>query len=530
MRTLATLCVLLLSAAAYALCFPPAAIRPLAWVTLVPLIAVATRETPLRAALWGYLWAVAMAIGITDWLPPAIALYYEQPLWLGVLLFLAATAVMVAVHYALFAAYCSAAYRRYPRAWPGLVAAAWVLAEFARCRLLSGNPWGLFGNTQIATTVDAYDGYGAFALRLVQTADLGGIYTTSFVLCLVNAAIVAAWRAESRAAARAPVVAALVVVLLLGIYGHVRVAEYSAARPDAVATRVSVAQANLDLGYRWDQAHYGKNLDAYLELTERAIKEHDPELVVWPENAMTFFLDTRGDYRLTIAQIIEPAGVQLIAGGPRFEEGPARTDYFNSAFVLSAAGAVTGVYDKGHLLPFAEYFPFGSIELLRRPFTSEEGSIAELTPGIQVDPLDTVAGSAAVAICNEIMFPDIVRHRVGDSAGYIVNLANDGWMRSREFAEHQLVLAVARAIEQRRYLVRASTSGPSAFVDPTGRIEGRTGAYEATVLNGSITRSAERTIYARFGDLFAWCCLLVVAATWLRALAAFGRGRGGASV
>jgi apolipoprotein N-acyltransferase len=512
--------ILLLSAVAYALCFPPAALSALALVAVVPLIAVATGETPGRAALWGYLWAVAMAVGITDWLPPAISLYYEQPLWLGIVIFLGATAVMVAVHYAVFAAYCSYVFRRYPRAWPFLAAAAWVVAELARSRLLTGNPWGLFGATQIAVGVDGYDGYGAFALRLVQIAEVGGIYAVSFLLCLINAVVVQSWhdgrlrRSGERGQGGPAMIATVALVAAALGYGHLRVATYSSAI--ANATRVSVVQANLDLGYRWERAHYGRNLDAYLALTRQALDANDPALVVWPENAMTFFLDTRGDYRMTIAQVTEPAGVELLAGGPRYEEGAERTDYFNSAFVLSAEGEVTGVYDKEHLLPFAEYFPFGSIELLRRSFVSDEGSVSQITPGVQVAALQTVAGRAGVAICNEIMFPDVVGRRVADGADFLLNLANDGWMRSDEFAEHQLVLAIARAIEQRRYLVRASTSGPSAFVDPAGRIVSRTGAYEATVLNGEISPSTARTVYARVGDLFALCCLLVVVATALR--------------
>ena len=66
--------------------------------------------------------------------------------------------------------------------------------------------------------------------------------------------------------------------------------------------------------------------------------------------------------------------------------------------------------------------------------------------------LPTSAGPAAVTICNEIMFPRIVRERVAAGASYILNLANDGWMRSQEFAEHQLALAAVRAIEHRRPL------------------------------------------------------------------------------
>ena len=85
-----------------------------------------------------------------------------------------------------------------------------------------------------------------------------------------------------------------------------------------------------------------------------------------------------------------------------------------------------------------------------------------------------------------------------------------------------------RAIEQRRYLVRASTSGPSAVVDPWGRVPVRTPANRPAVLLGGVRPERELTPYARFGDAFASGCALLVAAALLpQAVAAGGRiGRG----
>jgi apolipoprotein N-acyltransferase len=520
--TIRRVALVLLSAAMFAACFPPLHLRALAWVALVPLLLALRDASMPHAAGLGFLWAMAMACGITDWLPPAIALYYEQPLWLGIAMFLAATATMVAVHFAAFGAFYSLLGRRFVRGWPFLIAAGWVAAELGRSRLLTGNPWGLLGYTQVGIDPNEYGGYGALALSLLQGADVGGIYVTSFLLMAGNAAIVQAWwawrgrRALTDGGAelggdtatgdgaetggstgigdgaeaggstgigdgaeaggstgigdgvvahggsdwRESLQASAAVLVLIGAavaYGGLRLQ----SRFDSAGASVPIAvvQANVDLGYRWQRSHYGKNLEAYLDLTRQALDESDARLVVWPENAMTFFIDRRSDFRWTIADVTEPAGIELVAGGPRYVENAGeRTRYYNSAFALTPQGEVAGIYDKEHLLPFAEYFPFGSIELLRRNF----GRVAELTSGERIAPLPTMAGPAAVTICNEVMFPRIVRERVRQGASYILNLANDGWMRSHEFAEHQLALAAVRAVEFRRPLVRASTSGPSA--------------------------------------------------------------------
>ncbi len=504
----------LVSACLFTACFPPLHLRALAWVALVPLLLALRASRPLPAAELALLWAMVMACGLTDWLPPAIADYYDQPLWLGIGLFLAATATMIAIYFAAFGAYCSFTRRGSRWTWPLLAAAAWVSAEFACSRMLTGNPWGLLGYTQAGLGPDEYSGYGALALRLLQSADLGGVYLSSFVILAANAALAQAWqsRLEQRGnAAKACLLSAALMAVAIG-YGQWRLTQRFAEE----ATEIAVVQGNLDLGYRWRSSHYGKNLDSYLELTSQALRDSDIDLVFWPENAMTFFVDRRQDFRWTIAEVTQPAGVQLVAGGPRYQQRQQLpTRYYNSAFVLAADGELLATYDKQHLLPFAEYFPFGSLELLRRDF----GRVSEISPGPHSAPLPTVAGRAAVTICNEVMFPRIVRERMGAGAAYLLNLANDGWMRSREFAEHQLALTTLRAIEQRRFLVRASTSGPSAIVDAHGRVVIRTQPFTRAVLRGALFAGDVRSVYSRFGDIFAWTCLILTTAVILKRVA-----------
>lgn len=504
----------LVSAYLFTMCFPPLHLRAVAWVALAPLLLALNTSSLRRAAVLAFVWAVVMACGLTDWLPPAISLYYEQPLWLGIALFLAATVSMIAVYFAAFGAYCSLASRRLAWTWPLAVAAGWVAAEFACSRMLTGNPWGLVGYTQAGLRPSEYSGYGALALRIVQSADLGGVYLTSFVIVAANAALAQLWQTrlfKDRSATKTCILA-VSLILAAGGYGHWRLGH----RFTDSASEVAIVQGNVDLGYRWRPSLYGKNLATYLDLTRTVLRDSDVALVFWPENAMTFFVDRRPDFRWTIAEVTEPAGVQLVAGGPRYAEHQQRpTSYYNSAFVLAPNGEVIATYDKQHLLPFAEYFPFGSLELLRRSF----GRVSEISPGPRMAPLPTVAGQAAVTICNEVMFARIVRQRMLDGGGYLLNLANDGWMRSREFAEHQLALATLRSIEQRRFLIRTSTSGPSAIVDAHGRVTARTEPFERATLTARLAVGHSQSVYARFGDIFAWVCLVFTAATglaWLR--------------
>jgi len=504
------------SALLFVACFQPHSYRLLVWVSLVPFIVALEAGTTRRAALLGALWGMIAAYGITDWLPRAVATYYEQPVWLGATLFGSAAFSMGGVYYMAFAAFYRFVVVRGVRSLPLVAAAAWVAAELGRGRVLTGNPWGLLGYTQAGYDPLAADGPWHYAsTEILQIASLAGVYGISFLIIAVNVAVarlvLTARQPDRRRFAIIDAAAVTIIVTAALSYGSWRLPTASDAGQPGV--EVAIVQANLDLGAQWDESLYGANLETYLRLTHEALQQGRTDLVVWPEAAMTFFVDAEPHYRAAIARIISRTDTELLAGAPRFDEDDTVT-YFNSAFVLKPDGEIAGHYDKEHLLPFSEYFPFGSIAYLRRSFAR----VREFTPGTHTAPLDTVAGAAGIVICNEAMFPRIARRRVRAGADYFVNLSNDTWVGDVEFAEHQFDIAAMRAVEFGRYLVRASTSGPSGIVDSFGRVVKRTPAYQAGFVRGRISRSPVDTHYARIGDAFAWLCV-----GWVVAL--IGRNR-----
>jgi apolipoprotein N-acyltransferase len=71
-------------------------------------------------------------------------------------------------------------------------------------------------------------------------------------------------------------------------------------------------------------------------------------------------------------------------------------------------------------------------------------------------------------------------------------------------------------VETDRYLLRAATTGLSAFVDPTGRIlDTLPMNRQGTIYARFEVRNAE-TPYVRFGDWFAWLACVIVAIALLK--------------
>ena len=460
-----------------------------------------------------------MAYSVGDWMPRAIVEYYGQPLWVGWLFFFGVATTMNFPYQLGFAFGFRALERsvrdgRLPAAVaPLLVAALWSGMELLRGRLFTGtpffigNPWALLGYSQVGWPV------------AVQIASVFGIYGVSFCIAAANAA--ALQGLGRRPGARL----GLAVGFAPGL-GAVAFGLAVLPPEDAQSGRVvAVVQGDVDVGSRWRSDLYGRNLETYLRLTHTAITDAEPEIVFWPEAAMTFFLEDEPLYRRSIARLLSWRGTELVAGGPSVAGEPSEGRYRNSVFRVHPSGDIDGRYDKEYLVPFAEYFPLRGVERLRRRFER----VRVFEPGDSPASLPTRLGPAAVAICNEAMLPEVVSRRVALGASYILNPSNDTWIPEPRFAEQQLDIVTVRAIEQRRPLVRASTSGPSALVDRFGRVVARTQMDESAVLPGRVQPTDGRTLYARTGDLFGFVCLALSlgAVGWSRARAGAARRPGG---
>lgn len=497
---------------------PPGGIAPLAWVALAPFFVVLRRAGTGAALLLAWGWCLLYAWGIASALPRSIADYYAQGLLIGWLYALGLWTAMAAFYYMGFAwTYRRLATRLRGPLLPLLVAAAWTLFEFGRGRLFTGtpffigNPWGLVGYSQVAWS------------ELAQLAALTGVYGIGFAVAAANAWLaelaLGTWRTP-RARLGAGLLAALPLALAL-VHGAValRGADAGAARAP-----VAVVQGNFDNALRWRPEHWGENVEVYVRLSREATSGFPAPLVVWPENAVPLFLDEERSWRRYIAASLRP-GARLLAGSirrePRASRAPAHR-YFNSMFLLDERGELVGRYDKELLVPFTEYFPIAPLDAQRRSF----GAVRTFTHGTAVGALETPIGAVGVLTCNEAMLPEVAARRVADGATVLVSPANDGWIRDAAFADHMLAIVSLRAVEQRRWLIRASTSGPSAIVDPWGRIVARTRFLEQATLRGHVEARSERSPYGRVGDLFALAC----AGATLLALRVGARRPAGASI
>jgi apolipoprotein N-acyltransferase len=135
--------------------------------------------------------------------------------------------------------------------------------------------------------------------------------------------------------------------------------------------------------------------------------------------------------------------------------------------------------------------------------------------------------SFGVFICYEAIYPGEVRRFAAGGAQLLINISNDGWFGRSAAAEQHLRMARVRAVENRRWLVRATNNGLTVSVDPYGRIFELLSPDVRAAADLPYDFRTDQTIYTRFGDWFAWLCVLV---SVILVTVTFRKASGGRSV
>jgi apolipoprotein N-acyltransferase len=372
-------------------------------------------------------------------------------------------------------------------------ATAVVLVELLLPRLF---PWHL-GYTQIAFT------------PFVQIAGIGGAMTVSFVMFWLAEVVirVVVFRERRRA-----FVIPVAVFGLSMCYGWVIMDRY--ARPHGEQQPVVIAQGQLAHAERRDIEQARRYLTQLFELSRPAAGPGS--LVVWPEGAVPAYIPA------SIGAVGDPPvlpwvgdGSGYLVGGYSFLPGEKK---FNTAFAVYPNGEVPLPYFKQILIPFGEYMPLASYipwlkTLNSKPAVFSAGTAARVFEY----PMHRADGSAytlrvAPLICYEDVIPALARKATRQGAALLVNLSSDVWF-GRSLAPHQHhLIAAFRAIENRRFLIRSTTTGVSAIVDPLGRTIASIPPFSEGTITANVSLLADLSPYTAWVGDWPWRALLAATA------------------
>lgn len=493
----------ILAALATLAAFAPLEYRGLAWVAPALLMLVLSQTRPASGFRHGWAFGTILMVGLISF-----ARTYGLLPWLLL-------ALLMGLFYGLFGLAASALRTTAPGYRVPALAAAWTLGEFLR---------GHVGSLSLTFGDLAYALHRFDDLPFIQIASLFGPYGVSFLMallsaglsCLLLAMLPVTWlrppdfRRFNRDAGR---VALLCFGLVLASYvwGRYTMGVGQANLSLALAhqpVRVVAVQAEGAVARRRGEA---SAVDDYTRMS----MAQPADLIVWPETAINLPLNLAHGQRRALADLARRMNAHLLVGA-----GECRVPCtFNSAYFFRPDGTLVGTYRKMDLVMFGEYvpgrkcFPF----LKRYPIRSSDyiaGServVFTARNGYTLSPL----------ICFEGIFPDQTREVARLGAQLIVIITSDVWARgSNEVGVHS-PLSVFRAIEARKYLVRAASVGVSAVYDPYGHALASVPAWQDGVAAATVTPLSGLSFYHRYGD---WPLLAASLALLLAGLLRARRG------
>lgn len=506
----------ILSGLLFAWSFPNVAIGWLIFIAPLPLfIAIATSRRPLEAACNGWLSQTTAWLLMVPWVVRVMSHYGGLPYLTGVLIFIA-MCCLLGLYGAAFGwigfRLCTdrlqpvdASDRVKPvrtlqpartfHRWL-LLPLAWAAIEYARTYLLTGFPWNLAAAAIIDYT------------PLIQIDRFAGPYAMPLLLFLP--ATVAAWIIVARPRGfHAGIVSGVAIIICFVWAATGYTASKIIGRPPLETSLAALLQPDISQEMRWDEGNLMAIFDRMMVMTDEAVA-HGASVVIWPESTVPLSYSSTDFFRDAIESLSRQHGTDIILGSVA-EDAKQVTKMWNAAFLVSN-GRTIGHYDKIRLVPFGEYVPLRKMLFFAHKLVR---AVGEFEFGTKDTPL---AGKRryGLAICYEIVFPQIARAQVIHGADVLVTITNDAWYDGTSAPRQHLNQARLRAVETDRCLLRAATTGISAFVDPTGRIITELPMNRQGIIYAKFESRHSTTPYVRFGDWFAWFACVVVILALLR--------------
>jgi apolipoprotein N-acyltransferase len=241
--------------------------------------------------------------------------------------------------------------------------------------------------------------------------------------------------------------------------------------------------------------------------------------MIWPETAAPFYFLEEKQYTPILLQAISAIPSDFLIGSPAAEMQADTLVFRNRAYLVTPDARVLGFYDKAHLVPFGEYVPLKRWLPFVKKIVAEVGNFGPGPPG---KTLPWRGHRIGVQICYEMIFPELPRLQVQNGANCLINITNDAWYGTSSAPYQLFSMAVLRAVENRRTVIRAANTGISGFIDPCGRIIGETPLFKSATLTHRVPMLTVMSPYERWGHEFPLFCLavtltLLVAETAIRA-------------
>jgi len=284
------------------------------------------------------------------------------------------------------------------------------------------------------------------------------------------------------------------------IYGGVRIDQLKNDMKKANYVLGAMIQGNITGKQKLDENYWNTNIERYNRLTKESTLGDTPDVIIWPESIFNRSYNGNPEF---IQKVIFENYPPLILGIVVWLPDNKIT---NSALLIEKKRVVSQ-YDKQILLMFGEYVPFEKNFPFLRYLTPLRSNTS---PGKTSSIFNIKEIKAALTICFEDLFPDLVRKKVNEGANIMINLTNDSWYGNTIGPIHHSIIARLRAIENRRAFFRCTATGFTTASDITGKVVASGNMFTEEIVKAKLPLYTKRTIYSYIGELLTNICIFTV--------------------
>ena len=368
----------------------------------------------------------------------------------------------------------------------------WVGMDLLVEKVFGGFPWCLAGYSQFRN------------IYFSQVAEIAGIHLVSFLVIAINVLLYKFFKTKNKNVLLA-LLAACTIIYGSGYWLLQRQGRSTAAVP---WHRAGIIQPNSNHDRPFTFTGVQESLDRLFKVS-LALKNQGAELVIWPEFTVPIY-PLQTPHYLEQFTAFSRRHIPILAGFTDFQNSD---NIFNSVMLFN--GENVAKYDKYRLTPFGEYILFRRWLFFVKKITDE---IGDFTFGKTLHNLDLAGHKLATPICYEVIYPELSRELAARGAEVIVTISNDSWFGKTSAPYQHLAMAVFRSIENRRWLLRSTSNGISALVDPAGRIVTQSPLHKPDHFLASFQYLKQKTIFTRWGYLFPYLCLILILLDGFRAI------------
>lgn len=455
-----------------------------------------TKKKLIGLAVTGWCFGFAYFVTGLWWLGTAMLINPAEFAWAIPLAILGLPAFL-ALYWALAAVIAGLIWQRGMSALLAL-GFAFGLCEWLRGVSFTGFPWNSIGYAAMPSSL------------FMQVAAILGLYGVNALAVVIFASPSLFLEKKVQWFGVAAVIAMIAADI---VFGWNRLYQSTAINQNQVnQTWVRLVQPSIAQTLKIDASARLDIFDRHLALTAQppAAGKHWPDLIIWPESAVPYLLQSVPEAVTRITAAMRPHQF-ILMGSVRLEGALDSVDkkYFNTIQAMDWQGHIFAQSDKRHLVPFGEYVPFGGLlrHLGLRAIADSVGGYSAGQSRRSVNISDRLI--YLPLICYEIIFPTDVDYQ-GARANFIVNVTNDAWYGATPGPYQHFQQARVRAVELGIPLLRAANNGISAVVDPYGRIVAQLALNEVGVVDATLPKAAVSYWYSRPGNCVFFAILVVL--------------------